>query len=54
MAIKYRIPEQATDRAGCFQKIREPPPDSMGTSYKQHTSNIIASEIYFSIKRRKK
>lgn len=53
MAIKYRIPE-AIDRTGCFQKIREPPPDSMGTSYKQHTSNIIASEIYFSIKRRKK
>lgn len=28
MAIKYRIPEQAIDRTGCFQKIREPPPDN--------------------------
>lgn len=27
MAIKYRIPE-AIDRMGCFQKIREPPPDN--------------------------
>lgn len=43
MAIKYRIPEQAINRTGCFQKIREPPPDSRGNSYKQHTSSIITS-----------